>query len=139
MRQGSSPPPRIELGSEMSQVSEVNEYILQSIPPFPSLILCLKRKLVNINFIWAFENLNFQVGVGDFQHTPTKHVKPKNEKLDLGILCHLEQLLGLGWVISVYPPTMNVAPKNKKLDLGILQPLEQLLGLGWVISTYVQP
>ena len=58
---------------------------------------------MNFNFIWAFENLNFQIRVGDFQHTPTKYVTPKNEKLDLGILQHLEQLLGLGWVISAYP------------------------------------
>ena len=45
-----------------------------------------------------------------------------HKKLDLGILQHLEQLLGLGlgWIISAYPPTMNVIPKNKKLDLGIL-------------------
>ena len=41
------------------------------------------------------------------------NVAPKNEKLDLGILQHLEQLLGLGWVISAYHQTMNVAPKNE--------------------------
>ena len=58
------------------------------------------------------------------------NVTAKNEKLDLGILQHVEQLLGLGWVISAYPSTMNVAPKNEKLDLRILQHLEQLLGLG---------
>ena len=135
------PPHRIEFGSHMSHVSEVNGCILQSTPPppsFPSLILCLERKLVNFNFIWAFENLNFWVGLGDFQYT--KHVTPKNEKLDLGILQHLEQLLGLGWGISAYPPTMNITPKNKKLDLGILQHLEQVLGLGleWGISAYPQ-
>ena len=34
-----SPPPRIELGSEMSKVSEVNECILQSAPlPSPDVI-----------------------------------------------------------------------------------------------------
>ena len=60
------------------------------------------------------------------------NVAPKNKNLDLGILQHLEQLigLGLGWVISAYPQTMNIAPKNKKLDLGILWHLEQLSGLG---------
>ena len=71
------------------------------------------------------------------------NIAPKNEKLDLDILQHLEQLLGLGlgWVISAYPPTMNVTPKNKKLDLGILWHSEQLLwlGLGWSISVYPQP
>ena len=43
------------------------------------------------------------------------NVTPKNKKLDLGILQHLEQLLGLGlgWVISAYPPTVNIAPKMK--------------------------
>ena len=51
---------------------------------------------------------------------------------------HLEQLLGLGWVISVYPLTMNITPKNEKSDLGILQHLKQLLGLGWIISAYPQ-
>ena len=51
----------------------------------------------------------------------------------------MEELLGLGWVISAYPPTMNVTPKNKKLSLGILQHLEQPLGLGWIISAYPQP
>ena len=30
------PPPGIELGSEMSQVSEANECILQSTPPHPA-------------------------------------------------------------------------------------------------------
>ena len=38
------------------------------------------------------------------------NVAPKNEKLDLGILLHLEQLLGLGlgWVILAYPqPSMS--------------------------------
>ena len=66
------------------------------------------------------------------------NIAPKNEKLDLGILQHSKQLLGLGlgWVISAYPPTMNITPKDDKLDLGILKHLEQLLGLGWVISAY---
>ena len=75
------------------------------------------------------------------------NVAPKNEKMDLGILQHLEKLLGseLGWVISAYPPTMNIAPKNEKLDLGILQHLEHFqhapnlachtLGLGLGLST----
>ena len=53
------PPPRIELESEMSQVSKVNECILQSTPTFMHVILCLKSKLVNFNFKWIFENLNF--------------------------------------------------------------------------------
>ena len=63
-----------------------------------------EKETCEFNFMQTFENLNFQVGVDDFQHTPNKHVTPKNEKLDLGILRHLEQLLGLGlgWVISVY-------------------------------------
>ena len=62
-------------------------------------------------------------------------VRPKNKKLDIGILQHLEQLLGLRLVsvISACPPTMNITPKNKKLDLGILQHFEQLLGLEWGI------
>ena len=82
-----------------------------------------------------------RVRVGHFSIPPTMNIAPKNEKLDLGILQHLEQLLGLGLgrVISAYPPTMNVTPKNKKLDLGILQHLEQLLGLGWIILAYPQP
>ena len=67
------------------------------------------------------------------------NIAPKNEKLDLGILQHLEQFLGLGWVNFSMPPTMNVASKNEKLDLGILQHFEQLLGLGWGISAYCQP
>ena len=71
------------------------------------------------NFIWTFENLNFHVGVEYFQHTPNQACHTQNEKLDLGILQHLKQLLGLGWVQHT-PETMNVAPKNKKLDLGIL-------------------
>ena len=102
---GDVPPPstRTELESHMSQVSEVNKSILQSTPPLPSLILCLKRKLVNFNFILAFENLNFQVGLGDFQYTPNQACHTQNEKLNLGILQHLEQVLGLGWVISAYP------------------------------------
>ena len=56
------------------------------------------------------------------------NITPKSEKLDLGILRHLEQLLGLelGWGISAYPTTLNIAPKSEKLDLGILQHLEQL-------------
>ena len=43
------------------------------------------------------------------------NVTPKNKKLDLVILQHLEPLLGLGlgWVISAYSYTMNVAPKMK--------------------------
>ena len=90
--------------------------------PFPSLILCLKRKLVNFSFMWTFEKaFRVRVALGYFQHTPSNHVTPKNKKLDLSILQHLEQLSGLGWVISAYPPTMNVTPKSKKLDLGILQ------------------
>ena len=65
------------------------------------------------------------------------NVTPKNKKLDLGILQHLEQLLGV--IVRMghlsIPPTMNVTPKNKRLDLGILQHLEQILGLelGWGI------
>ena len=43
----------------MSQVSEVNEYILQSTPPpphhFQHMMLCLTKKLVNFNFRWIFE------------------------------------------------------------------------------------
>ena len=70
----------------------------------------------------------FRLGWGIFSISPTKHVTPKNEKLDLGILWHLEQLLGLAWVISAYPPTMNITPKSEKLDLGMLWHLEQLLG-----------
>ena len=53
---------------ELSQVSEVNECILQPIP-LSITYLSLKKKLVNFNFIWAFENIDFQVGVWDFQHT----------------------------------------------------------------------
>ena len=85
---------------------KVSKSILQSTPPpFPSpYVLCLQRKLVNFNFRWKFENLNFQGGWGIFSIPLTKHVTPKNEKFDLGILQHLEQLLGLGlgWVISAY-------------------------------------
>ena len=36
------------------------------------------------------------------------NIAPKNEKLDLGILQHLEQLLGLGWVIFSIPPTKHI-------------------------------
>ena len=36
------------------------------------------------------------------------NIIPKNKKLDLGILQHLEQLLGLGWVIFSIPPTKHV-------------------------------
>ena len=38
------------------------------------------------------------------------NITPKNKKLDLGILQHLEQLLGLGlgWVIFSIPPTKHV-------------------------------
>ena len=79
---------------------EVDKYILQSTPlppfPLPSFILYLKRKLVNFNPRWTFENLNFQARVGDFQHTYNQACHTQNEKLDLGILQHLEQLLGLG-------------------------------------------
>ena len=51
------PPPGIELGSEMSQVSDVSESILQSTPPppFQHMMLSLTRKLVNFNFRWIFE------------------------------------------------------------------------------------
>ena len=50
------PPPGVELGSEMHQVSEVNECILQSTPlPFQHMMLWLTRKLVNFNFKWIFE------------------------------------------------------------------------------------
>ena len=63
---------------------------------------------------------------------PTMNVTPKNKKLYLGILQHLEQLLGV--MVRVghlsIPPTMNITPKNENLDLGILQCLEQLLELG---------
>ena len=47
----------------------------------------------------------FRVRVGNFNIPPIMNVTPKNEKLDLAILQHLEQLLGLGlgWVISAYP------------------------------------
>ena len=78
------------------------------------------------------------LGRGIFSTPPIKHVTPRNKKLDLGILQHLEQVLGLGWVISAYPPNMNITPKNKKLHLGILQHLEQVLRLGWDISAYPQ-
>ena len=102
-----------------------------------------EKETCEFNFTWTFQNLNFQVGVGYFQHTPNQACHTQNEKLDLCILQHLEQLLrlGLGWVISAYPQTMNIASKNENLDLGILQHLEQLLGLGlgWVISAYPQP
>ena len=43
------------------------------------------------------------------------------------MLQHLEQLLGLGWVISAYP-NQACHTQNEKLDLGMLQHLEQLLG-----------
>ena len=36
------------------------------------------------------------------------NITPKNEKLDLGTLQHLEQLLGLGWVIVSIPPPKHV-------------------------------
>ena len=40
----------------------------------------------------------------DRVYTPqTMNVTAKNKKLDLGILQHLEQLVGLGWGISAYP------------------------------------
>ena len=44
----------------------------------------------------------FRVRVGHFSISPIMNVTPENEKLDLGIMQHLEQLLGLGWVISAY-------------------------------------
>ena len=31
-----------------------------------------EKETCDLNFIWAFENLNFQVGLGDFQHTPNQ-------------------------------------------------------------------
>ena len=177
----------IEIGLNMDAIEKINftwgQQVHFAIYPFPSLILCLKRKLVNFNFRWTLENLNFQVGVGDFQHSPNQachtqkwkvgsrhfmtfgttfrvrvrvgdfsiplmmNVAPKNEKLDLGILWHLEQLLWLtfGTTFRVrvghfsIPPTMNVTTENEKLDLGILWHLEQLLGWGWVILAYPQP
>ena len=60
------------------------------------------------------------------------NVTPKNQKLYLGILQHLEQLLGVRVRVGhlSIPPTMNIALKNEKLDLDILQHLKQLLGLG---------
>ena len=49
------PPPRIELGSEMSQVSEVNDCILQSIHPLPAHDVMPDKEIVNFNFRWIFE------------------------------------------------------------------------------------
>ena len=41
--------------------------------------------------------------MGHFSIPPqTMNITPKNKSLDLDILQHLEQLLGLGWVISVH-------------------------------------
>ena len=83
-----------------------------------------------------------RVRVGHFIIPPTRNVAPSNEKLDLGIFQHSEQLLGLGlgWCISSYP-NQECHTQNKKLYLGILQHSEQLLGLGlgWAISSYLQP
>ena len=46
---------------------------------------------------------------------PTMNVSPKNKKLYLGILHHLEELLGV--MVRVghlsIPPTMNITPKMK--------------------------
>ena len=77
---------------------------------------------MNFNFIWTFENLNFHIGVGYFQHTPNQHVTFKNEKLDLGILLTFGTTFGVRVRVGYFtiPPTMNVTPKNEKLDLGIL-------------------
>ena len=55
------------------------------------------------------------------------NIAPKNEKLGLGILQNLEQLLGLGlrWVILAYPqPSMShfyswVRVKHLELGLGL--------------------
>ena len=44
---------------------------------------------------------------------------PKNEKLDLGMYQHLQQLFRLGWVTFNIPLTKHVTPKNEKLDLGM--------------------
>ena len=96
--------PPIELNLDLIWAKSVRSMSAFYNLPHPSLSLWLKRKLVNFNLLWAFENLNFKVGLGIFSTPPTKHVTPKNEKLDLGILQHLEQLLGLGWGISIYPP-----------------------------------
>ena len=54
--------------------------------------------------IWTFRTA-FRVRVGHFSIPSTMNIAPKNEKLDLGILRHLEQHLGLGlgWVIPAYP------------------------------------
>ena len=107
--------------------------VLQSHPPsvLPSTVTFHQRSLpggtLPGNLRLFGKNVRFTV---DRLHKHQDHfsiplsmnITPKNEKLDLGILQHLEQLLGLGlgWVISAYPPTMNVTPKNEKLDLGIL-------------------
>ena len=57
-----------------------------TIYPLPFITYFMPEKETCVFQFHTFENLNFQVGVEDFQHTPTKHVTPKNEKLDLGIL-----------------------------------------------------
>ena len=60
-----------------------------------------------------------RVRVGHFSMYPTMNVAPKNKKLDLCIFQHLEQLLGLEWVIFGIPQTKHVT----------------LLGLGFGLST----
>ena len=113
----------------MSQVCEVNECILQFTPlPFHHLFYAWKGNLWISIWYRHLQICIFRLGWGIFSIPPTKHVTPKNEKLDLDILQHLEQLLGLAlrWVISAYHPTMNITPKNEKLDLDILQHLEPM-------------
>ena len=50
------------------------------------------------------------LGWGISAYPQTMNLTPKNKKLDLGILSHLEQLfkLGLQWGISASPLTMNI-------------------------------
>ena len=114
--EGKVPPlPGIELGSEMSQVSEVNECILQSTsppPPFQHMMLCLTRKLVSFNFRWIFEicrwkksdkkyfltNVRFELG-----NVPPPP-PPQNEKVGFWVKMTF-------WFSLMYPPPH---PQNHK-------------------------
>ena len=70
---------------------------------------------MNFNLIWAFENLNCQVGVGDFQHTPNQACHTQKQKVGF------RHFVTFGTTFRVrvghfsIPPTMNIIPKNKKL------------------------
>ena len=73
---------------------------------------CTQKWNVGFRHFVTFGTI-FRVRVGHFSIPPTTNIAPKNKKLDLGILWHLEQLLGLGWIISAYPQPRTLHPKMK--------------------------